>query len=145
MFTSRVDDKGRLKMPEDLKRYLVDIGAAEVFITSFDGRTARIYPIEVWEEAEALLEKPGEHANRGRDLLFQAQRYGGDAELDGQGRLLMPAALRRAMEVENQPVHLAYFRGHIEVYSGAVFEEKTQRADESVDEKLNTFVELGLP
>ena len=145
MFTSRVDDKGRLKLPEDIRRYLTETGAEQVFITSFDGRTARIYPIRVWEEAEELLEQPGPNATEGRQLLFQAQRYGGDAGMDSQGRLLMPTTLRRSMEVENQPVHLAFFRGHIEVYGDKVFSGLSQAADENNEEKVNKFVEMGLP
>jgi MraZ protein len=145
MFTSRVDEKGRLKLPEDIKRYLQEIGSAQVFITSFDGRIARIYPTEAWEKAEEMLEQPGPNAIEGRQLLFQAQRFGGDAEIDGQGRLLMPATLRRSMQVENQPVHLAFFRGHIEVYADQVFQRLTETADENNEQKVNTFVEMGLP
>jgi MraZ protein len=145
MFTSRVDDKGRMKLPEDVRRYLIDIESQQVFITSFDGRIARIYPTDTWEKVEELLEEPGPNATAGQQLLFQAQRFGGDAEIDSQGRLLMPTALRRSMQVENQPVHLAFFRGHIEVYADQVFQSLTQAADENNAQKVNTFVEMGLP
>lgn len=144
MFSSRVDEKGRLKLPADVHRYLTDTGATQVFITSFDGRTARIYPIPVWEEAEALLESPGDDAGDGEDLLYKAQYYGGDAEIASQGRLLMPATLRRAMGVENQGVQLAFFRGHIAVISQEVHAEKLNRAEDRSEEKLARFVTRGL-
>lgn len=144
MFTSRVDDKGRLKLPVDLQRYLTDIGATQIFITSFEGRIARIYPIPVWEEAERLLESPGDDAAAGEDLLFKAQMYGGDAEIDAQGRVLMPATLRREMGVENQPVFLATFRGHIAVFSQSEHDAKKHRADEKSEDKLQRFVSRGL-
>jgi MraZ protein len=145
MFTSRVDDKGRLKLPEEIKRHLAEVEWTELFITSFEGRVARIYSVQSWQRAEALLEQSGEHALRGQQLLFQAQRYGTDSAVDGQGRVLISPVLRRKMQVENQPVYLAFFRDHLEVYSEAVFEEKAEQADAGTEEKVNVFVELGLP
>lgn len=145
MFTSRVDEKGRLKLPEEIKRHLTEIGWSDLFVTSFDGRIARIYSVEGWQRAEEMLERPGEHATRGQQLLFQAQRYGTDSAVDGQGRVLMSPVLRRKMNVENQPVYLAFFRDHIEVYGEQVFEEKAAQADTGTEEKLNAFVEMGLP
>jgi MraZ protein len=145
MFSSRVDDKGRLKLPADIQRYLIESGAAQVFITSFDGRTARIYSIPQWERAEKLLEAPGPKAQDGRKLWFRAQKYGGDADIDSQGRLLMPATLRREMGVENQPVHLAFFRGHLEVFSLPEYEaQDTASSGGDMDQIVEDFTILGL-
>ena len=145
MFSSRVDDKGRLKLPADIQRYLSEIGATQVFITSFDGRTARIYSIPQWERAEKLLESPGPKAQDGRKLWFRAQKYGGDAEIDSQGRLLMPATLRREMGVENQPVQMAFFRGHLEVFSMTEYEaQDAASSGESLDQIVEDFTILGV-
>ena len=131
-------------MPVDFRRYFTEIGSTSVFITSFDGRTARIYPIDTWEEVERLLEAPGEHATGGEDLLFIAQMYGGDADLDGQGRFLLPATLRRKMGVENQPVYLFWMRGHLEVFSQTEHDAKQRRTEVGGDSTLRTFTNLGL-
>ena len=144
MFSSRVDDKGRLKLPADVQRYLTETGATQVFITSFNGRTARIYSIEQWERAEKLLEAPGPNAQAGRKLWFKAQKYGGDAELDSQGRFLMPATLRREMGVENQPVQMAFYRGHLEVFSMKEFEAEDAASSDNTDEMVEEFTNLGL-
>lgn len=144
MFDSRCDDKGRLKLNEDIRRYFIETGNTSLFITSFDGRTALIYPIPVWEEAEQLLESPGPQAKAGKALWLKSQKYGGDAEIDNQGRVLLPAKLRKEMGVENAPVHMAFFRGHLEVYSSKELETLDQAASENTDEMLDTFVDLGL-
>jgi len=144
MFDSRCDEKGRLKLNEEIRRYFVETGHTRLFITSFDGRTALIYPIPLWEEAEQLLESPGPNARQGKALWLKAQKYGGDAEIDNQGRVLQPARLRKEMGVESAPVHMAFFRGHLEVYSTAQFETLDQAASENTDEMLDTFVNLGL-
>jgi MraZ protein len=142
--TSRVDDKGRLRLPTDLLRYWESIGARQLFVTSFDGLTARVYPLSLWEEAEKLLESAGEDANEGEDLLFTARIYGGDTDIDSQGRIMVPPALRREMGVENEPVHLMYMRGHVEVFGTRVHEARKQRADENRGAKLSKYVAKGL-
>jgi MraZ protein len=144
MFDSRCDEKGRLKLNEEVRRYFTETGHTRLFVTSFDGRTALIYPIPLWEEAERLLESPGPSAKAGKALWLKAQKYGGDAEIDNQGRVLLPARLRREMGVENAAVHMAFFRGHLEVYSTREFETLDQAASENTDEMLDTFVNLGL-
>ena len=97
IYPGRVDDKGRLKLPVDFQRYLTQTGAEKVFVTSFDERIGRIYPIPVWNENEKLLRTPNDNAPDADDLWFTANDLGGDSEMDAQGRLLMPPGLRRAL------------------------------------------------
>jgi MraZ protein len=144
IYTSRVDDKGRLKLPADFHRYLAEIGATKVFITSFDGRIARIYPISIWKQVESLLRDGGEDAEQAEDLWFTAQDFGSDAEVDGQGRLLMPPPLRREMKVESEGVYLDFYRGHINVYGEEVYAERKQRAAQNRVDKLKAFERRGL-
>ena len=144
MFDSRVDEKGRLKLNEEIRRYFTDSGNTRLFITSFDGRTALLYPIPLWEQAEQLLESPGPNAKQGKQLWLKAQWYGGDAEIDNQGRVLLPARLRKEMGVESGQVHMAFFRGHLEVYSTKELEALEQSASENTEEMVETFVNLGL-
>lgn len=144
IYTSRVDDKGRLKLPADFHRYLAEIGATKVFITSFDGRIARIYPISVWKQVEVLLRDGGDEADEAEDLWFTAQDFGSDAEVDSQGRLLMPPGLRREMKVENQGVYLDFYKGHINVFGDDVYAERKQRAAQNRADKLKTFERKGL-
>jgi MraZ protein len=140
----RVDEKGRLKLPTDFLHYLNRLGESQVFITTLDGRTGRIYPISVWRENEILLRNAGEDAEAAEDLWFIANAMGGDAEVDGQGRLLLPAELRRRLEVEGQPVHLEHYKGHFNIYTQAVFDEKLSRANEGLADKLKRFEQKGL-
>lgn len=144
MLSSRVDEKGRLKLPIDAQRFLESIGATQVFITSFDGITARIYPIPEWDAVEQLLEGSGEGSSDGADLLYLANTYGSDAVIDGQGRLLLPPELRRAMGVENAPVRLVFSRGHLAVVSETKHEERLAGADSDAADKLKRAIDRGL-
>lgn len=144
IYPARVDDKGRLKLPADFQRYLTEIGAGKVFITSFDERIGRIYPISVWKDIEELLREPGEEADAAEDLWFTANDLGGDAEMDAQGRLALPSEMRKMLELENQQVYLEHYKGHVKVFSNKVYQERKRRAAENRAEKLKTFERRGL-
>jgi MraZ protein len=144
IYVAKVDDKGRLKLPADFHKFLTEIGATKVFVTSFDERIGRIYPLAVWKQVVGTLVTSGDDADEGEDLLFTANDLGGDAEPDGQGRLLVPAELRRAMGVENQPVWLEHQKGHIKFFGEQVYQERKQRAAANRADKLKAFERRGL-
>ena len=48
--------------------------------------------------------------------------------MDGQARVLFSPELRRELGLEDQPVHLYAFGGHIEVLSQTVYEERKRAA-----------------
>jgi MraZ protein len=94
---AKVDEKGRLKIPsvflDELKEY-----GNQFYITSTTGETARIYPLKVWSEIEdKLAQKPSADVAK-RKFLMRTSYFGQVAELDGQGRLLLPAVLREAAQ-----------------------------------------------
>ncbi len=93
---TRVDEKGRLKLPADFRSQLEgDAEAKQVFyITSKDGERAELWPIKAWEEIEAKLGTlPSTNPSR-RKFLDVTNYYGAMAEMDNQGRLLLPQILR---------------------------------------------------
>ena len=93
---TRVDEKGRLKVPADFRSQLEgEAEAKQVFyITSKDGERAELWPIRAWEEIEAKLATlPSTNPSR-RKFLDVTNYYGAMAEMDGQGRLLLPQILR---------------------------------------------------
>ena len=52
---TRVDEKGRLKIPSEFKRVIDEKYAQKFYITSFDGIVAQMYPFEEWERIEQKL------------------------------------------------------------------------------------------
>ena len=52
---TRVDEKGRLKVPAEFKRVIDEKYAQRFYITSLDGTVAQIYPFEEGERIEAKL------------------------------------------------------------------------------------------
>ena len=96
---TRVDEKGRLKVPAEYKRQLDDDGVEEFFITSKDGERAEIYPMKEWERIEAALDQlPSTNVSK-RKFLDVTNYYGQVATFDAQGRLLIPQTLREAAKL----------------------------------------------
>jgi MraZ protein len=139
-----VDEKGRLKLPVEFLEYLEALNVTKVFITTFDLRLARMYPMRVWEVNKALLQNAGENAAAAERLAFLAKAYGGDAEIDKSGRVLLPAKLREALNLEKQPVWLDEFQGRINVVTRQVHDERMQLAKANMSEDLKTLEKLGL-
>ena len=52
---TRVDEKGRLKVPAEFKRVIDEKYGQQFYITSLDGKVAQIYPFEEWERIEQKL------------------------------------------------------------------------------------------
>ena len=93
---ARIDDKGRLKVPNTFRAALESKYGRELFLTSLSGEFVRIYPMPVWLEIEQKLgSMPSTHPSRVR-FLDRVNYFGQAAELDGQGRVIIPVRLREA-------------------------------------------------
>jgi len=93
---TKIDDKGRLKVPTDFRRFIEDRYGVDLFVTSVLGDSALLYPLPVWEEIEARLQAvPSTDRTKGR-YLERVSYYGQQVSLDGQGRILIPQILRES-------------------------------------------------
>ena len=142
--SARVDDKGRLKLPAAIAQYLEAVGERKVFITSMNVSTALIYPVSVWKETEKMLGQAGEDAEAQSDVAMVANHYGEDAEVDGQGRVLLPTTLRRDLDLEKDDVHILCYKGRIEVFGSKVYEQRLSKAKVGLAEKLAALEKKGL-
>jgi MraZ protein len=98
---SKVDEKGRLRVPALFLDALSEYGS-QFYVTSLTGESARIYPMKVWSEIEDKLEKVSSQNRAKRKFLMRASYYGQTVELDGQGRLLVPAVLRESAQMKGE-------------------------------------------
>lgn len=96
---AKIDDKGRLKVPIVFRAVMQDQPGADVFVTSLSGLCVRIYPMPVWFQIEQKLsEMPSNHPSRLK-FLDRVNYYGQAGELDGQGRVVIPAHLRESASI----------------------------------------------
>src|SRR5260370_21050842 len=95
----KVDEKGRRKIPAVFLDALKEYGN-QFYITSPTGESARIYPMKVWSEIEDKLAKVSSQNRAKRKFLRRTSYYGQTVELDGQGRVLVPAVLRESAQMK---------------------------------------------
>jgi MraZ protein len=91
---AKIDEKGRLKVPNGFRTAIQKDHGSELFVTSLSGQSVRIYPMPVWSEIESRLSKmPSTHPAR-QKFLDRVNFYGQMAEFDVQGRVLIQPRLR---------------------------------------------------
>jgi len=141
---AKIDDKGRLKLPSESLDWCKKSNVVNVFVTTFDKKTVRIYPIPVWKSTVKVLEGPGEQADAWEALLRVAKYYGRDAEIDAQGRLVIPVELRTAMTLGSEAVCLEHLKGRIDFTKKTVHDGLLQAAESNLEEKNALLRKLGL-
>jgi len=142
---TRVDEKGRLKIPADFKREFGD--GQQFYITSLDGKRAQLYPIKEWEKKEEALGKmPASHPARMK-FLDVTSYYGQMAEMDAQGRLLMPQLLREEAKLTAEVVVIGKIGvlepGILEVVNHELFKGQIQ-SQPITKEDLDALAGYGL-
>lgn len=91
---AKIDDKGRLKVPNAFRAVIQKDHGSELFVTSLTGQSVRIYPMPVWLDIERrLAQVPSINPSRQR-FLDRVNFFGQVAELDPQGRVLIQPRLR---------------------------------------------------
>ena len=139
---TRVDEKGRLKVPSEFKRVIDDQYGAQFYITSTDGKTAMIYPFEEWERLEQKLAKLSNFNPTKRKFLDRVNYYGQMVEMDSQGRLLVPSILRDSADIKGDVVVLGNL-SYLVVRNLEAF-QKEMEANPFTAEDEKTLDELGI-
>src|SRR5207237_1799443 len=99
---TRVDEKGRLKVPAEFKRVIDEKYGTQFYITSLDGRVAQVYPFEEWERIEQKLAGLSTFNPTKKKFLDRVNYYGQMVEMDGQGRLLIPQLVRASAQLRGE-------------------------------------------
>jgi MraZ protein len=97
---TRVDEKGRMKVPSEFKRLVDEKYGTQFYITSVDGKVAQVYPFEEWQQIEEKLARLSNFNPAKKKYLNRTNYYGQVVEMDNQGRLLIPSLLRDSAEIK---------------------------------------------
>ena len=139
---ARIDDKGRLKVPNAFKSLLESKYGRELFLTSLTGDYVRIYPMPVWLELEQKLsEVPSTNPSKLR-FLDRVNYFGQVGELDTQGSVLIPVRLRDAATMIGDVDVLGQF-SYLDVWNHDRFLSKLQR-EPFTDDDARALSEFGI-
>ena len=139
---ARIDDKGRLKVPNAFRSLLENKYGRELFLTSLTGEYVRVYPMPVWLEIEQKLgDMPSTHPSRLR-YLDRVNYFGQTAELDTQGRVIIPARLRETATMAGD-VDVVGQYNCLDVWNHDRFLTKLQR-EAYTDDDARALSEFGI-
>jgi transcriptional regulator MraZ len=139
---TRVDDKGRLKVPAEFKRVIDEKYGQQFYITSLDGKVAQIYPFEEWERIEQKLASLSTFNPAKKKFLSRVNYWGQQVEIDCQGRLLIPQLLRENAEIKGEVAVLGNLT-YLEVRNMEAFRQEI-KTESFTSEDEKTLDELGI-
>ena len=101
---TKIDDKGRLKIPTDFRRLMEERFGPDLFVTSVQGDSALLYPLPVWERIEErLAAMPATDRTKMR-FLERVNYFGQQVRVDPQGRIVIPQILRESASMNGDVV-----------------------------------------
>ncbi len=139
---ARIDEKGRLKVPNVFRSFLETKYGRELFLTSLTGEDVRLYPMPVWIDIEEKLGRmPSTHPARLR-FLDRVNFFGQVADLDTQGRVLIPVRLRETAAITGDVDVLGQYN-YLDAWNHDRLLTKLQR-DAYTDEDAKALSEFGI-
>ncbi len=141
-FPAKMDAQGRIKVPTAHRRTLDDYGP-EVYVTSLDGSSVRIYPLEEWEKIEAKMLEPPKMLPGKVKFLRNTSYYGQLSTRDKQGRISVQPHLRSKAEVEREEVAVIGQLNFLEVWNRGRFESQLE-TDPFTERDAQALAELGI-
>jgi len=139
---TRVDEKGRLKVPAEFRRVIDEKYSQQFYITSLDGKVAQIYPFEEWERIEQKLASLSTFNPTKKKFLSRVNYWGQQVEMDGQGRLLIPQLLRESAAIKGEVAVLGNLT-YLEVRNAETFRKEIETEQFTSDDE-KTLDELGI-
>jgi len=135
---TRLDEKGRLKMPADFKHEIDRSYDGKFYITSVDGAVIQLYPLQEWVLFEGQIKSQSTSHQRLQKFLDVTSYYGQEVEMDSQGRLTIAERLRNKFGLKDEVAVIGKLE-HIEIrnmkdFSAAV--EANPLTPEELDELL---------
>jgi MraZ protein len=141
-YAAKIDDKGRLKIPNAFRTLVEEQHGKDVFVTSVTGEYVRIYPMPVWLALEEKLAKvPSTHPARLK-FFDRVNYYGQTAEFDTQGRVLIHPRLREAASMAGEVDVFGQYEW-LDVWNHERFVSKLQR-EPYTDEDAKALSEFGI-
>src|SRR5438093_2359036 len=140
---ARVDDKGRLKIPNGFRSLVESQYGAELFVTSVTGEYVRLYPMAVWLDIERrLAEVPSTNPSKTR-FLDRVNFFGQTVSMDRQGRVVLPQMLRESAAMAGE-VSVLGLQNHLAVWNLKRLQERLFKKEPFTDEDGKVLSEFGI-
>ena len=137
-----LDDDGRLKLPAGFRRTIEETHGRALYLSSLLGDSLWVYPLAVWQQKERrLLSLSNQHPAVSK-FLARTSYFGAEAELDAQGRVVVPAVTRASAKMSGEVAVLGAL-DHLEVWSHDKLQAKLA-SEPFTTEDFQALAVLGL-
>lgn len=99
-----LDQKGRMAIPSRYRPFLTDACDGHLVVTVDKGQCLLVYPLPEWEEIERKLVKLPSFNKQARLLQRLLIGHATEVDMDGNGRVLVPPALRKYAGMDKEIV-----------------------------------------
>jgi len=140
---ARIDDKGRLKVPNGFRTIVESQWGPELFVTSVTGEEVRIYPMAVWLEIERKLTGVPSTNPSKRRFLDRVNYFGQAVTLDKQGRVLLPQMLRESAGMVGE-VSVLGLQNHLAVWNQRRLQERLFKKEPFTEDDGKALSEFGI-
>jgi MraZ protein len=141
-YAAKIDDKGRLKIPNAFRALVEEKHGTELFVTSLTGEYVRIYPLPVWLALEEKLARvPSAHPARLK-FFDRVNYFGQSAEIDAQGRVVIHQRLRESAGMSGEVDVFGQY-DYLDVWNHERFVAKLQR-EPYTDDDARALAEFGI-
>jgi len=139
---AKIDDKGRLKVPNAFRSAITEKYGDIVYVTSVTGQSVLIYPMSVWVDIEEKLKGVPSALPARRRYFDRVNYYGQQTEFDRQGRVSIHARLRESAEMVGD-VDVFGNLSHLEVWNHERFAKKLAQ-EPLTDEDFSALADYGI-
>ena len=141
-YAARIDDKGRLKIPNAFRALVEEQHGVELFVTSLTGESLRVYPMPVWLALEERLSKVPSILPARLKYLDRVNYYGQTAQIDTQGRVVIHSRLRESAAMAGDVDVFGQY-DYLEIWNHDRFAAKLLR-DPFTDDDAKSLSEFGI-
>jgi MraZ protein len=139
-YRHKIDPKGRLPVPAAFRRALEEASAARVVVTLLDQCLA-VYPPAQWRALEGQLAALPPFSRQAKALTRLLLSRAADCDLDVQGRILLPPALRTAAGLQRDAAVIGVL-DRFEIWDPARWEAFLRDSEQLLED---ASFDVGLP
>lgn len=141
-YAAKIDDKGRLKIPNAFRALVEEQHGVDLFVTSLTGESVRVYPMAVWLALEERLSKVPSTLPARLKYLDRVNYYGQTAQIDSQGRVVIHPRLRESAAMSGDVDVFGQY-DYLEIWNHDRFAAKLLREPFS-DDDAKSLSEFGI-
>lgn len=145
-FTHAIDLKGRVNLPAEFRRVLIDANDPAVVLTNYISDGARClegFGLAAWAEFEQKLRAKSRFSSKLQKLENFYLSRASECPIDSAGRILIPAYLREYAGIEREVTFTSSIHG-FRVWEKRVWEHIFREAETALLSNPDTFSDVDL-